>query len=138
MKRALVAAADAGVDVRIIVPDTPDKRFVFSVTKAFYSQLIKDSSKIRIYRYKPGFIHAKSIVSDGNCCIIGSTNMDFRSWYLHFESNAIFFDEAVSAAVYEDFQETCQKSALVTKEQIKVGPHRTIWRALLRIFAPLM
>lgn len=138
MKRALVAAADAGVDVRIIVPDTPDKRFVFSVTKAFYSQLIKDSSKIRIYRYKPGFIHAKSIVSDGNCCIIGSTNMDFRSWYLHFESNAIFFDEAVSAAVYEDFQETCRKSALVTKEQIKIGPHRTIWRALLRIFAPLM
>ena len=138
MKRALIAAADAGVDVRIIVPNIPDKRFVFSVTKAFYSQLIREIGKIGIYRYTPGFIHAKGIVSDGECCIIGSTNMDFRSWYLHFESNAIFFDKGVSAAVYEDFLETCKKSERVTKEQIKIGPHRTIWRAILRIFAPLM
>lgn len=138
MKRALIAAADAGVDVRIIVPDTPDKRFVFSVTKAFYSQLIRDSDNIKIYRYKPGFIHAKSIVSDGSCCLIGSTNMDFRSWYLHFESNALFFDEALSAAVYEDFLDTCQKSVQVTKEQIKIGLPRLLYRAVLRIFAPLM
>ena len=136
MKRALIAAADAGVDVRIIVPDNPDKKFVFSVTKAFYSQLVREG--IKVYRYKPGFLHAKSIVCDGECCIIGSTNMDFRSWYLHFECNAAFFDETVSRAVYEDFTETCAKSMLVTKEQIKIGLPRLLYRALLRIFAPLM
>lgn len=138
MKRALVAAADAGVDVRIIVPHIPDKRIVFSVTKAFYSQLLRDNPNIKIYRYKPGFIHAKGIVCDGECCVLGSTNMDFRSWYLHFESDAVFFDEAVCAAVRDDFLQTCEKSLLITRDMIKIGLHRTIWRALLRIFAPLM
>ena len=136
MKRALVTAADAGVDVRIIVPHIPDKKFVYSVTKAFYSQLVREG--IKIYRYTPGFIHSKSIVSDGEACIIGSTNMDFRSWYLHFECNALFFDKGVSGAVYEDFVETCAKSELVTKDKIKVGLHRLLYRAILRIFAPLM
>lgn len=136
MKRALITAAHSGVDVRITVPDIPDKKYVFAVTKAFYSELIKEG--IHIYRYKPGFIHAKSIVSDDKYCIIGSTNMDFRSFYLHFECNMMFFDERVSAKLTADYLDTCKQCDEVKKEHFKKSIFRLIYRAVLRVFAPLM
>lgn len=136
MKRALITAAHSGVDMRITVPDIPDKKYVFAVTKAFYSELIKEG--IHIYRYKPGFIHAKSIVSDDKYCIIGSTNMDFRSFYLHFECNMMFFDERVSAKLTADYLDTCKQCDEVKKEHFKESIFRLIYRAVLRVFAPLM
>ena len=136
MKRALITAAHSGVDVHITVPDIPDKKYVFAVTKAFYSELIKEG--IHIYRYKPGFIHAKSIVSDDKYCIIGSTNMDFRSFYLHFECNMMFFDERVSAKLTADYLDTCKQCDEVKKEHFKESIFRLIYRAVLRVFAPLM
>ena len=132
----LITAAHSGVDVRITVPDIPDKKYVFAVTKAFYSELIKEG--IHIYRYKPGFIHAKSIVSDDKYCIIGSTNMDFRSFYLHFECNMMFFDERVSAKLTADYLDTCKQCDEVKKEHFKESIFRLIYRAVLRVFAPLM
>lgn len=136
MKRALITAARSGVDVRITVPEVPDKKYVFALTKAFYSQLIKEG--IKIYRYTPGFIHAKSIVSDGRYCIVGTSNMDFRSFYLHCECNAMFFDERISEQLHEDYLATCEKSHLVTEEEIKVRLPGLIFRSVMRIFAPLM
>lgn len=136
MKRALITAARSGVDVRITVPEIPDKKYVFALTKAFYSQLIKEG--IKIYRYTPGFIHAKSIVSDDRCCIVGTSNMDFRSFYLHCECNAMFFDRSMSEKLHKDYLETCEKSHLVTEEEIKVGFLGLVYRSVLRIFAPLM
>ena len=136
MKRALITAARSGVDVRITVPEIPDKKYVFALTKAFYSQLIKEG--IKIYRYTPGFIHAKSIVSDNRCCIVGTSNMDFRSFYLHCECNAMFFDRSMSEKLHKDYLETCEKSHLVTEEEIKVGFLGLVYRSVLRIFAPLM
>lgn len=136
MKRALISAARSGVDVRITVPNIPDKKYVFAVTKAFYSQLVKEG--IRIYRYTPGFIHAKSIVSDDKYCIIGSTNMDFRSFYLHFECDMMFFDERVSEKLRDDYLQTCEECSEVTEKDIKDSFPRLVYRAILRIFAPLM
>ena len=136
MRRALITAAHSGVDVRISVPNIPDKKYVFAVTKAFYSQLVKEG--IKIYRYTPGFLHAKSIVSDGNVCMIGSTNMDFRSFYLHFESDLLFFDEKVCTALCHDYLQTCEESHLVTASEIKDKPHSLIYRSVLRVFAALM
>lgn len=136
MRRALITAAHSGVDVRISVPNIPDKKYVLAVTKAFYLQLVKEG--IKIYRYTPGFLHAKSIVSDGNVCMIGSTNMDFRSFYLHFESDLLFFDEKVCTALCHDYLQTCEESHLVTASEIKDKPHSLIYRSVLRVFAALM
>ena len=136
MKRALVTAARSGVDVRITIPETPDKRYVYAITKAFSSQLIKEG--IKIYHYTPGFIHAKSIVSDGLYSIIGSTNMDFRSFYMHYECNALFADENISEELRKDYLETCEKCKLITQSDIKTTLPRLLYRAFLRIFAPLM
>ena len=135
MKRALITAARSGVDVRLIVPHIPDKKYVFSVTKAFAAQLVKHG--IKIYRYTPGFVHAKSIVSDGKYCVIGSSNIDFRSFYLHFENNMMFFDEVMSGAIERDFLDACEKSALITPK-LKDNWLKALCRAILRYFAPLM
>ncbi|HIX07274.1 MAG TPA: cardiolipin synthase [Candidatus Borkfalkia faecipullorum] len=136
MKRALINAAQSGVDVRITVPNIPDKKYVFAVTKAFYSELVKEG--IKVYRYTPGFLHAKSIVSDDSVCIIGSTNMDFRSFYMHFECDLLFFSGKVCAALYHDYLETCEQSHLVTENEIKDKLHSLIYRSILRFFAPMM
>ncbi len=136
MQRALITAARSGVDVRIVVPHIPDKKYVFAVTKAFYSQLVLEG--IKIYRYSPGFIHAKSIVCDDKYCIIGSTNMDFRSFYMHFECDILFFDRRVCRELCEDFQATCSISHEVCESEIKDSLHSLLYRAILRVFAPLM
>lgn len=136
MKRALISAAHSGVDVRITVPHIPDKKYVFALTKAFYSPLVKEG--IKIYQYTPGFIHAKSIVSDDKYAIIGSSNLDFRSLYLHFECNALIYGEETCIPVRDDYLNTCKISELITEEKIKVRWHSRLYRAILRIFAPLM
>lgn len=135
MKRALITAARSGVDVRILVPHIPDKRYVFAVTKAFAVHLAKQG--IRVYRYTPGFVHAKSIVADGKYCVIGSSNIDFRSFYLHFENNMMFFDEEMSGAIEKDFLDACEKSAPIIPI-LKDNWLKALCRAILRYFAPLM
>ena len=135
MKRALITAARSGVDVRILVPHIPDKRYVFAVTKAFAVHLAKQG--IRVYRYTPGFVHAKSIVADGKYCVIGSSNIDFRSFYLHFENNMMFFDEEMSGAIEKDFLDACEKSAPIMPI-LKDTWLKALCRAILRYFAPLM
>jgi len=136
MKKALISAAHSGVDVRITVPHIPDKKYVFALTKAFYSPLILEG--VKIYQYTPGFIHAKSIVSDDKYAIVGSSNMDFRSLYLHHECNALFYGEDVCKPVCEDYLNTCKISELITKEKIKVRWYSRLYRAVLRIFAPML
>ena len=135
MKRALITAARSGVDVRILVPHIPDKRYVFAVTKAFAVHLAKQG--IRVYRYTPGFVHAKSIVADGKYCVIGSSNIDFRSFYLHFENNMMFFDEEMSGTIEKDFLDACEKSAPIMPI-LKDNWLKALCRAILRYFAPLM
>ena len=70
--------------------------------------------------------------------MIGSTNMDFRSFYLHFESDLLFFDEKVCTALCHDYLQTCEESHLVTASEIKDKPHSLIYRSVLRVFAALM
>jgi cardiolipin synthase len=77
-------AALRGVDVRIIVPHIPDKKLVFGMTRSFYHRLMK--SGVRIYEYKPGFIHAKSYIADDDYAMIGTINLDYRSLVHHFEN----------------------------------------------------
>ena len=82
MKTSLELAAKCGVDVRIMVPHIPDKKFVFEVTRANYRSLLKNG--VKIYEYTPGFVHAKTMVTDDKLAVIGTINLDFRSYYLHY------------------------------------------------------
>ena len=137
MATALTFAAKRGVDVKLIVPSQTDKRAVFAVTKSYYRGLIEGG--VQIYEYTPGFIHAKSFVSDGDTAVVGSINLDYRSLYLHFECAALFYGAPVVGAVEADFQQTlgkCQRMTVESCRHDRLGRRLLGW--LLRPLAPLM
>ena len=78
MVTSLRLAAQSGIDVRIITPGIPDKKYVFAVTRTFYGVLLETG--VKIYEYVPGFIHSKNVVCDDETAIVGTINMDFRSF----------------------------------------------------------
>ncbi len=134
---AITTASKNGVEVRIIVPGIADKKTVNEVTKSYYDQLLE--SKVRIFEYEPGFIHGKTVIADDEYAIIGTVNMDFRSLYLHFENGVLIYKDEVIDEIKKDFTETfkiCREVSL--QESKNIGIIRKIYRALLRIFAPLM
>lgn len=134
---ALTLAAESGVDVRIIVPYIPDKKIVNQVTKSNYAELI--NCGVKIYEYKPGFVHSKTLVADDEACIVGTTNMDFRSYYLHFETSILFLGGQIIKDAYQDVMDTIAVSVEITKEDIdNVALPLRIFRSFIKIFSGLM
>jgi cardiolipin synthase len=137
MSAALSIAAQSGVDVRIITPRFPDKWYVHPVTRSHYRSLLEVG--VKIYEYTPGFMHAKMFVSDDDVSIVGTTNMDYRSFYMHFECGVIFFGSSVAHDVRNDIVKTldlCTEITL-TEEERKPYPVRFV-RDVLKLFSPLM
>ena len=136
MRSALCQAAARGVDVRIVTPATPDKKTVFRLTRANYGILMK--AGVKIYEYTPGFIHAKSVVSDDECAIVGTINFDYRSLYHHFE-NAVYFSGCSAVLdVKRDAEETFAVSKLCTSENMKRGLCGRLIDSILRVFETLL
>lgn len=134
---ALCNAAKAGVDVRIVTPGIPDKKMVFLLTQSFYKPLL--GCGVRVYQYKPGFIHAKSFVCDDEIATVGSINLDFRSLYLHFECGVWMYGSQAVMQVKEDCLETFECSEEMTLEFCeKRNIFIRILQSVLRLFAPLM
>ena len=134
---ALCNAAKAGVDVRIITPHIPDKRYVFEVTRAHYPPLLEVS--VRIYEYTPGFIHAKNFVVDDRFATVGTVNLDYRSLFLHFEDGVWLCEAPCIRDIRKDFEDTlsvCQRISL--RQWRHLNPLLQLYRNILRIFAPLM
>lgn len=137
MVTALTIAAQSGVDVRIITPNFPDKWYVHMVTQSNYLPLLK--AGVKIFEYTPGFMHAKMFVADDEVSIVGTTNMDYRSFYLHFECGVIFFHSSVSLAVRNDIEKVLEVSREVTlQDEEKVPFRRRFMRSILKLFSPLM
>ena len=136
MITALLLAAKRGVDVRIITPGIPDKRYVFWLTQSYYSQLV--TGGVKIYQYNPGFVHAKSFVCDDKFAIVGTINLDYRSLYLHFECGTFFYNTPVVAQVKEDLLSMMEVSALQTYAMTQKNIVMRLVQAVLRVLAPLM
>lgn len=137
MLTALKIAAQSGVDVRIVTPHIPDKWYVFSVTRANYYQLL--AAGVKIYEYTPGFIHAKMFVSDDHVAIIGTINMDYRSFYLHFENAIVLYGSSAIIRVSEDIKKTIALSKPMTTEFLKSRPwYRRFGGMILKIAAPML
>ena len=134
---ALCLAAKSGVDVRIITPFIPDKKLVHLVTRSYYPQLIH--SGVKIYEYKPGFIHSKLFISDDKIVVTGTANLDFRSLYLHFECGVRLYGCDCIKHMKEDYFDIIEKSEEITEEFSK---KRTFMykfaQNILRICAPLL
>lgn len=132
---AMLAAARRGVDVRIIMPGIPDKKLIFRMSRSFYQVLLNGG--VKIYEYTPGFVHAKSFVSDDRVATIGTVNLDYRSLFLHFENNSLFYRSGIVEKIKEDFLATQALCSEVQPYDKRRYSRRWAVDGLLRIFAPL-
>ena len=132
---AMLAAAQRGVDVRIIMPGIPDKKLIFRMSRSFYQVLL--TGGVKIYEYTPGFVHAKSLVCDDRAATVGTVNLDYRSLFLHFENNSLFYRGSIVARVKEDFLATQSQCRAVEACDMKRYSRRWVVDGVLRIFAPL-
>jgi len=134
---ALCNAAKAGVDVRILTPHIPDKRYVFEVTRAHYPPLL--DAGVKIYEYTPGFLHAKNFLVDGRFATVGTVNLDYRSLFLHFEDGVWLCDAPCIQDIRADFEAALKVSEPITLRRFKhLNILLQLYRSFLRIFAPLM
>lgn len=132
---AMLAAVRRGVDVRIIMPGIPDKKLIFRMSRSFYQVLLNGG--VKIYEYTPGFVHAKSFVSDDKVATIGTVNLDYRSLFLHFENNSLFYRSSIVEKIKEDFLTTQALCSEVQPYDKRRYSRRWAVDGLLRIFAPL-
>lgn len=136
MLSALCLAARSGVDVRIVTPHRWDRWLVHMTTRSYYRELVK--AGVKIYEYTNGFIHSKTFVSDDCTAAVGTTNLDFRSLYLHYECGTLLFDTTAVREVKADFLETLEICQEVTEKDCKANIVMRLLQDILRLFAPLM
>ena len=137
MYECMKYAAQRGVDVKIIMPHIPDKKYAFYLARTYYKELLK--AGIEIYEYTPGFVHAKMSISDGKKAIVGTVNHDYRSLYLHYECAAYMLNVPAVMDIERDFKDTLELSQKITLEDVK---HFNIFTKILghiiRLVAPLL
>lgn len=137
MLTCLEQASKRGVDVKIMLPYISDKPSAYYIARTYYPKLIERG--IEIYEYTPGFVHAKTFVSDHKKAVVGTINMDFRSLYLNLECGAYMENVSAVKDIYDDFTESLMKCKQITAQDCeKYNPFLKLIGKLLWIVAPLM
>ena len=139
LETALRFAAERGVDVHLILPGVPDKRFAYSLAKTHYKALL--SSGVKISEWTPGFTHAKVVVADGRESVVGTINLDYRSLYHHFENAVWMYGTDCIRSTESDFQSTLAQCRTVEPTAHSIWQGKTLLRltgVLLKFIAPLI
>jgi cardiolipin synthase len=98
---ALKVAALSGIDVRLLVPNRPDKRIVFHASRSYFPELLE--AGVKVYEYSRGFMHSKIIIVDHELASIGTSNMDMRSFHLNFEVNAFLYRTGSTQKLVDEY-----------------------------------
>ena len=134
---ALFIAATSGIEVKILVPGISDSKLVNTAARAYYTELLKHG--IRIFQYEKGFVHAKTMVIDDNLAIVGSANMDYRSFDLNFEVNAMLYSKDIVAQLAKSFNDDLQHSPEInTTDWLNRPKYIHLWEKLVRLLSPFM
>ncbi|WP_026669670.1 cardiolipin synthase [Butyrivibrio sp. AE3006] len=133
---AFIRAAERGIDVRIIMPGIPDKKAVYRLSRSYYRDLLK--AGVKIYEYTPGFVHAKAMIADGKVATIGTVNLDYRSLFLHFECNSLFYKADIIESLKKDYETSLESCTQRTLENINNGIFYRFIDCCLRVLAPLL
>ncbi|MCR4743522.1 MAG: cardiolipin synthase [Treponema sp.] len=133
----LIFAAQRGVDVKIVIPGHYDHFITYCVGLRFMKLMIENG--VKVYTYQPGFIHSKVMVSDDNRGTCGSVNLDYRSFYHHFECGIYMYQTPTVNSLENDFKEVLSNSQEISPEKFKkLWPFRRFVGWLFKIFAPLL
>ncbi len=134
---ALTSAALGGVKVKLLVPEHSDSVLVNLAAKSYYEDLLE--AGVEIYRYKKGFLHAKTMVVDRMMAMVGTANMDYRSFELNFEVNAIMYNEVLATQLAEIFEADLQYAEVLdTARWYKRSRTRQLMEKTARLLSPLL
>lgn len=134
---ALQTAALRGVDVKLILPGKSNHPFYAQAGRSFYEELL--SAGVGIFEYGPGMIHAKTMVIDGAVALVGSANMDVRSFHLNFEVHAVMSGEGIGSRLEACFREDLAASNAIVLAEFQRRPlARRVVEGLARFVSPLM
>lgn len=137
LNTALQEAALAGIDVRLMLPARSDSKVVDLATHSYLDDMMKAGVKISFYT--PGFLHSKLLVIDNMLTVIGSANMDFRSFEHNFEVNAFVYDREFTARMAAVFEDDLTHCHTVTPAEWFTRPRtRRVAESLMRVFSPLL
>ncbi|GLB49880.1 cardiolipin synthase [Neptunitalea lumnitzerae] len=137
MLTALEVAAKSGVDVRIIVPEISDSKIAQYASASYFERVLE--AGVKIFLYTKGFVHAKTMVVDGVFSTIGTSNMDYRSFNINFEINALVYNKDNAATMVSHFNEDLKECKQIDfKEWKNRGIRQKIKESAMRLFAPLL
>ena len=135
--RALVTAALRGVDVRVAVPEKNDIFLMGPAVRSYYTNLVR--AGVRIYEYRPAMLHSKTMVVDGRWCLVGSANVDVRSFWLNFEIGALVFDPEFASRLEAQFLKDLEVSREITPKILSGrGILEALGQGLARLMSPLL
>jgi cardiolipin synthase len=137
MQHALCAAAYRGVDTSIVFPARNDSWVVAAASRSYYAELL--SAGVKIYEYVGGLLHTKSFTVDGEITLIGSANMDRRSFELNYENNILLCDAALTATVRERQRLYIKRSNPVTLDEVESwSVARRLWNNAIAMLGPIL
>ncbi|MDD4532140.1 MAG: cardiolipin synthase [Bacilli bacterium] len=125
-----------GIDVRIVTPHVPDKKIILSMTRSSYKRLIE--SGVKIYEYKPGFIHSKVYLSDDSIAMVGTINLDYRSLVHHFENGVYMYKCSVIQSIKKDLLDTMDQSIFINEHLLYENILTKILRSFVKVFSSLL
>ena len=125
------------MDVRLLIPKESDSWTAKHASNSYIECLL--DANVKIYRYCKGFIHAKTMVVDDVFCTVGTTNMDYRSFNINFEINAIIYDKNKSLELKSHFFEDLKESEEIEKDRWLERPKlEKLKESYCRLWAPLL
>ena len=137
MQIALCASAYRGVETTIIFPARNDSFIVQAASRSYYADLL--AAGVRIFEFQGGLLHTKSLTLDGEITLIGSANMDRRSFDLNYENNILFCDSALTAEMRRSQEAYLAQSHEVTAEMVAQWPiTRRLWNNSIAMLGPVL
>ena len=135
---AILSAAMAGVDVRLLVPRYGDTWLIGWASRSYLREMAE--AGVTVMLYDKAFLHSKIMVSDDNICTCGSTNMDFRSFEDNFESNVFIYDKSTSERLRDIYLEDEKHATALTDLPERMEPSLSVrlWESLTRLLSPLL
>ncbi len=118
LQTALYLQATSGIDIDLIVPGIPDKKYVAVVSEFYYKQLLQFPN-VRIHKFNQGFIHSKILYIDDTHATVGTTNFDFRSLYLHFENTVWLYQTQSIKEIKSYLDEAMLASTLLSLSELR-------------------
>lgn len=134
---ALVTAAMRGVDVRILLPRRSDHWLVDAAARSYFEDLIR--AGVKVFLYGPAMLHTKTLVVDDDVAVVGTANMDNRSFRLNFEVMAAIYDQATASELAGQFEADQLRAKSCHSRQGRRRPFpQALKESTARLFTPLL